>query len=600
MKTPKSLITITLVAIFAALTPVAASVPEDGLIFRFDASDLTYGEGEAVTAWVNSGSIPGFLSVFESQDYTAPLMRHGYERMNGQPVVEFIKDTTQSSTLAFGSFLFDDADAGLTIFAAATAGDTRVHALAYIGKSEQTGGRGVAIEAGVNPGLRFGAGYGSALWETERPFRGGEPVILTTVFTQGQRGMDSHFRINGEEVEEFEPHDDSGNEIFLQNLEDNQLILGGRLNQGGGRTVGNQEYSGFLGEILIYNRQLSVEEIEAVEAYLAATYGFENPYVPSGYLDMRVGADSGEPVNWGSDLPAEGSGGWGVTTSTYAGFTMTSMVNGVEDGELSWGGNDVAVGVNSDIPVFGNDYDQTSFLASINRSEDSSVIEAIQLDLPAANAVIGPDGNQAFQGLTRMGFTRLNQHMGSHVSIVGFVEDPQASWFVDPVIGDVIGSGDISYDPVLGKLLIVTDSSSDDFGIVVFDNPNATLSDEPVSLILSNDFARHQRGGYGIVGWSYDYAIAGPFQQALEFAGADVSDANGMWIPLGSIGSGYGAHYPWIYVPAHGWLYSAMNTWSEGGWFYDPSMEGWWASTAAAYPWVVVDGEGWINLDAAE
>jgi hypothetical protein len=300
----------------------------------------------------------------------------------------------------------------------------------------------------------------------------------------------------------------------------------------------------------------------------------------SGIFVGTGGAATGYSINW-SD---RGSGGtWGVSSETFAGFTLTSLINGVEAGELSWANNVRNLGVGGTGSFGGS--------ASINHNQDSSIIEAIRLDVPAQDEPVGARKAQGqFAGINWLAFDRLGVGTGAHVSITGFLEDPQASWEVSPFTGEEI----LSYDPALGKLFFTTTADSNDFGKLVLANPNATLSDEPISLVFSNDQAVNFANTYGVVGWGYLYLEddSQPQPDPLIFAGVSEGEVQDGFVVLQGLGHVHLSNYPWIHHPDYGWLYSAMNTWADGGWFFDAQSSEWWASTAVAYPWKVrSDGE---------
>ncbi len=197
------------------------------------------------------------------------------------------------------------------------------------------------------------------------------------------------------------------------------------------------------------------------------------------------GSDAGYTINWGE---RSGTGSWGVSSDSFLGFTLKSMINGVEAGELSRGGNVRCIGVGGDQSV-GNE-------ASINRDRRGTVIEAIRLDLPAKDATVGVIGGEGmtFAGIQRIVFDRLALGKGSQVSISGFSENPKASWKGKR-------PEKLVYDAARGRLSFTTTDASGDLGIIEFANLNATLSKSGVSLVFSNE--NHGNNAYGLVGWHY-------------------------------------------------------------------------------------------------
>lgn len=88
-------------------------------------------------------------------------------------------------------------------------------------------------------------------------------------------------------------------------------------------------------------------------------------------------------------------------------------------------------------------------------------------------------------------------------------------------------------------------------------------------------------------------AMAQSMQKARKFAGVSDAGPSAHWLQIPKMRRIYAPHYPWIYQENHGWLYSAMDTWREGGWFFDTSMGNWWASCEDAYEWVFHAKDGW-------
>lgn len=259
------------------------ALPEDGLIFHFNASDLdSLGDGANVNVWVNRGSLGGTMGVYDAPhsgpNYVPPVLVQNLEQMQGQSAVMFTAAGNNSTILSYGLFQLPDPDAGFTVFAAYTGGDTGVRALGYLGKgTDAIFGGGFGLEgaaAGNGPGFRFGSSWGSMLTgEDNIPFGPGEAGAVTWQIGQNSRVVDASLRVNGAAIvtDHIGTNLDPDATIDFPQL-DNQFLLGGRSNGPADRAVLNQEYQGFLGEILVYNRQLSAAEIEEVEAYLIETY----------------------------------------------------------------------------------------------------------------------------------------------------------------------------------------------------------------------------------------------------------------------------------------------------------------------------------------
>jgi hypothetical protein len=216
------------------------------------------------------------------------------------------------------------------------------------------------------------------------------------------------------------------------------------------------------------------------------------------YYDLNVGTavvPDLRVVNWGPRT-AQTSGTWGVSSESFLGFTLTSLINSAEAGQLSWAGtaeNSRALGVGGD-GSHGSGW-------GINRNNASTIVEAIQLNLPAENGLVGViDGpDEIFLGLRQIAFDRLNVASGALVTISGFVADPEASWAQSPFTTPptlTYNAGTLSFET-----LNATDWTA--FGLLQFDNLSATLSDPGVSLVFSNNRNTNNANAYGLVGWQY-------------------------------------------------------------------------------------------------
>lgn len=246
----------------------------DPLIFHFRASDLEeLPPGAPVTEWPNHGSLGGALRVYAAQDYQPPIFRPNAQPFNGQPAVRFNRNSDQSTVLAFGDFDIPDPSAGFTVFAVYTVSHRGPRGLGYIGRANRpTSGNGFALEAGSGspgPGYRFGSGHNLAVEDDRVSLR--DAVFSTWRIGQFSSIADSEFRFRGVELE-MDPENPDAIIVF-QNSGQNEFMLGGRLNTRGNRAVDNQEYQGFIAEILVFNHQLNDAEVEVIENVLAQKYG---------------------------------------------------------------------------------------------------------------------------------------------------------------------------------------------------------------------------------------------------------------------------------------------------------------------------------------
>lgn len=293
MKTrTKILNTIAGTFLLSASVLISAVVPSDGLILHFNASNLDddLSHGDSVAIWENQGSLGGTMGVFG--DYTAPVLEKNFAGMQGQSAVKFTRGGGSSTILHFGDFSLPDPDAGITIFTAYTGGDGGAWAMAYVGKRTDSifgGGFGLESSAITNgPGYRFGQAWGSAMTGADNiPFGPGETGMGTWILEQGGSAATALFRGNGNAID-LETPDPLSTEPVTFIADDNDFVLGGRLTGDGDGVVNAQTYTGYIGEILVYNRVLNLAEIEQVEGYLYDTYVIPEPSVYASLLGLAA------------------------------------------------------------------------------------------------------------------------------------------------------------------------------------------------------------------------------------------------------------------------------------------------------------------------
>jgi hypothetical protein len=217
------------------------------------------------------------------------------------------------------------------------------------------------------------------------------------------------------------------------------------------------------------------------------------------YHEVNVGTAVGDnlrEVNWGPRVEQTG-GGWGVSSESFLGFTLTALFDGVEGSQL---GYDATTSRTLGVNEIGNPG------RIVYRTNTPLGREGIQLALPAEEASVGVIAGDAmpFAGIRQVAFDRLNNGSGASagniVTITGFVADPEASWVISPFTTPPT----LTYDAELGRLSFETFNATDwaGFGLLQFDNLGATLSETGVSLVFSNDRANNNNS-YGLVGWQY-------------------------------------------------------------------------------------------------
>ncbi|MGI9589818.1 MAG: purple acid phosphatase family protein, partial [Myxococcota bacterium] len=214
-------------------------------------------------------------------------------------VLEFLGD----ETLVVDDDLdqLDPGTGGFTIIAVARQTWPDSNATDYwLGKGNFSGNSaGYSVASGQGDELRVRVGSGSSAElakgaQTHPPILD-RPIVVSMVMTGSEvfgfvDGSPSGWSDGGDDAEAvFEPLD---NDYTGSVDAATGLIVGGR-----GSTSQNQEFTGDFAELLIYSRELSVADRQAVEGYLAGKYGIElaGSLVSSGdtWLYLDDGSDPG-------------------------------------------------------------------------------------------------------------------------------------------------------------------------------------------------------------------------------------------------------------------------------------------------------------------
>ena len=242
-------------------------------IVRLQADSVAGANGAAVSSWSDLATGDTFAgTVSQATAANQPVKRTGV--VNGRSAIEF--DGVNDLLLSSQTNSLTTASGGVTVFLVATADqgtETGERAL-QIGRSTAAGGTvaGVDLSRTSTSVTEGGAGFrfnnGRALYDTginDSDFHiiavqvgHNETYSQATMYVDGTLPANTFNGQGGSSSTVF-----SGSQLEL-------LLGGGRLS--GGALAPNDYYNGQIAELMVYNGQLSVEDINIVADYLSATY----------------------------------------------------------------------------------------------------------------------------------------------------------------------------------------------------------------------------------------------------------------------------------------------------------------------------------------
>lgn len=242
-------------------------------IVRLQADSVTGADGAAVSSWSDLATGDSFAgTVSQSNAAAQPVKRIG--AINGRSAIEFdgVNDLLASSQ----TNSLTTASGGVTVFLVATAdqGTETGERAMQIGRSTAAGGTvaGLDLSRTSTSNSEGGAGFrfnnGRALYDAgvnDSDFH----IIAFQVghneaYSQATMYVDGTLPANT-----FTGQGTSGSTVF--NGSQLELLLGGgRLNGGG--MAPNDYYNGQIAELMVYNGQLSVQDMNIVADYLSTTY----------------------------------------------------------------------------------------------------------------------------------------------------------------------------------------------------------------------------------------------------------------------------------------------------------------------------------------
>jgi arylsulfatase A-like enzyme len=276
------------------------------LIVRLKADSISGADGTAVSSWADTATSDGFNgNLSQSTVASRPVKRAN--ALNGRAAVEFdgINDVLASSQ----NNALTIANNGITVFMVATAdpsGDTAERAM-QLGASTGNAGSivGVDLSSSATSTDNGGAGFrfndGRATYDVgigDSQFH-----ILAFRVAQGQSYADATMYVDGTlPANTFSGN--SSNATSSTNFSGNalELLLGtGRLS--GGALAPNDYFGGKIAEVLVYNEQLSAEQVNLVGNYLSTEYALPfayglPPHIATADFNADGKVDGADLLSW--------------------------------------------------------------------------------------------------------------------------------------------------------------------------------------------------------------------------------------------------------------------------------------------------------------
>lgn len=246
---------------------VRAAFVTENLIIHLKADALTgLADGSAVVSWPDSataGAVDG--SVQAVSGYGSPVYKTS--QINGLPAVRFVR--AEQDVLVSSSWALPNPSAGLTIFVVCTGGSSGgVERVAQIGAVSGTASHMLAVDvSSSSSGCRFNNGY--ALSPTgANPVSPGVYHIGIRRMAQGGRHDSLFYAVNDLAAEPLSCNNPAN--VITFDASGNHLSVGDGVDTAGAWWP--DFYNGDLAEILVYNAQLSPQEISQTAEYLAGKY----------------------------------------------------------------------------------------------------------------------------------------------------------------------------------------------------------------------------------------------------------------------------------------------------------------------------------------
>lgn len=243
----------------------------DDVVIHLDASSLEgFSDGDTVNVWpdlATGDTIDGTVAKLGAN----LLPTYKSDILNGKPVVRF----ANAQVLSSADFSWLDVDAGLTVCAVLTGDSSGQAAERVFGIGDKTGAAGkiVSFDAsttteGADGGSGFRFNNGKALVRNGNPIDNDFHTVMLQI-NQGWQYQSGRYSIDDLTAEAFDNVANGANTLNLPSA-GNTLTLGTSWING---SLGTGDmYSGDIAEIMVFNRLLSIEEMELLENYLYDKY----------------------------------------------------------------------------------------------------------------------------------------------------------------------------------------------------------------------------------------------------------------------------------------------------------------------------------------
>jgi arylsulfatase A-like enzyme len=276
------------------------------LIVQLKAESIAGADGAAVSNWADTAASDSFAgSVSQTNAAARPIKR--LNAINGKAAVEFdgvndVLASTQNNSLT-------TAASGVTIFLIATAdpsGETAERAM-QLGSSTGASGSMVGVDLSSSATSTDNGGAGFRFNDGRSSYDAGidnsQFHILAFRVPQGQSYANATMYVDGTlPANTFSGNSTNATATTSFSGANLELLLGtGRLSGGG--LAANDYFGGKIAELLVYNEQLSVEQINLVANYLSSQYALPFAYrlpahIATADFDADGDVDGADLLSW--------------------------------------------------------------------------------------------------------------------------------------------------------------------------------------------------------------------------------------------------------------------------------------------------------------
>ncbi|HOK67363.1 MAG TPA: hypothetical protein PK054_02805 [Anaerohalosphaeraceae bacterium] len=273
---------------------VRADLVTEDLIIHLKADALTgLADGGAVTVWPDSAtgdSVDGTVRTVSG--YGTPTYKTN--QINGKPAVRFVR--AEQDVMVSYQWVLPNPSAGLTIFIVCTGGSSgSVERAAQIGAAAGTASRMMAVDVSSgSSGCRFNNGYALSP-AGSNPISAGVYHIGIRRMAQGGRHDSLYYAVNDLIAEPLTCNNPAN--VMTFDSAGNHLSIGNGVDTAGAWWP--DFYNGDLAEILVYNAQLSLQQISQTAEYLSTKYGI--PFQGASILVSESGGNTTVREGGGGD-----------------------------------------------------------------------------------------------------------------------------------------------------------------------------------------------------------------------------------------------------------------------------------------------------------